>query len=144
VRARRQVETKKPRLEAPRRRREELAARFFDAVVNGDEEALVELPAADVIVYDGGGKATAFPRPTHGRDKVMRVLRGPAAQAGAFGVVEIRHVEMKGQPGAVLFDGNGRAVVAIALDVADEPVQTIRAISNPEKLHQLGTFAPAS
>jgi RNA polymerase sigma-70 factor, ECF subfamily len=141
VRARRQVEAKKPRFEASRGRRDELAQRFFDAVTKGDEGALVELLAADVVVYaDGGGKATAFPRPIYGRDKVTRVLMGPAGQAGAFGVVEVRRREVNGQPGAVLLDVDGRAVVAIALDVADDQVQTIRAISNPEKLRHLGTF----
>src|SRR5499426_2168367 len=49
VRARRQVEAKRPRFEADRRRREELARRFFEAVTGGDEEALLSLLAQDVV-----------------------------------------------------------------------------------------------
>jgi RNA polymerase sigma-70 factor, ECF subfamily len=141
VRARRQVDVKKPRFEASRKRRDELARRFFDAVAGGDQEALVDLLAADVVVYaDGGGKAQAFPRPVFGRERVARLLLGPVGRGDALGVSGMRLREINGQPGAVLLDPDGRAAVAIALDVADGEVQTVRAISNPEKLQHLGTF----
>ncbi|MGH2676285.1 MAG: sigma-70 family RNA polymerase sigma factor, partial [Actinomycetota bacterium] len=55
VRARRQVEAKKPRFEASRKRREELARRFFDAMGKGDTDGLVGLLAADVVAYGDGG-----------------------------------------------------------------------------------------
>jgi RNA polymerase sigma-70 factor (ECF subfamily) len=141
VRARRQVDVKKPRFEASRARRDELARRFFDAVAGGDQKALVDLLAADVVVYaDGGGKATAFPHPVHGRERVARLLLGPIGKGGALGVIELRPLEINGQPGALLFDAGGRAVAAISLDVADGVIQTVRAISNPEKLRHLGTL----
>jgi hypothetical protein len=58
---------RKPRLEASRRRREELAVRFFEAVGDGDAEGLIRMLAADAVAYaDGGGKTRAF-RPLHGR-----------------------------------------------------------------------------
>ena len=80
VRARRQVEGKRPRFEASRKRREELARRFFDAVTNGDAAGLLALLAADVVVYaDGGGKGPAFPRPVHGRERAARLLLAPTA-----------------------------------------------------------------
>ena len=51
-----------PRFEADRREREELAARFFDALREGDVDGLRELLAADVqLVGDGGGKAPRWP-----------------------------------------------------------------------------------
>src|ERR687892_371397 len=75
VRARRQIETKKPRFEASRARREELARRFFEAVINGKTPGLLELLAADVVGYaGGGGKGPAFPHPVHGRDRAIRLL----------------------------------------------------------------------
>jgi lipoprotein-releasing system permease protein len=41
-------------------------------IVHGDLEGFVDMLAADVVAYgDGGGKAPAFPRPVHGRDKVI-------------------------------------------------------------------------
>src|SRR2546428_14061457 len=49
LRARRQVEAKKPRFEASRQRREELARRFFAAAEQGDTEGAVQLLAGDVV-----------------------------------------------------------------------------------------------
>jgi RNA polymerase sigma-70 factor (ECF subfamily) len=52
----------RPRFEADRREREKLAARFFDALREGDVDGLRELLAADVqLVGDGGGKARSRP-----------------------------------------------------------------------------------
>ena len=48
VRARRHMDEGRPRFEADRREREELAARFFDAIRDGDVDSLRELLAADV------------------------------------------------------------------------------------------------
>ncbi|MGZ4110102.1 MAG: sigma factor-like helix-turn-helix DNA-binding protein, partial [Actinomycetota bacterium] len=141
VRARRHVDAKRPRFEASRARREELARRFFDAVAQQDESALVELLADDVVVYtDGGGAAAALPRPVYGRERVTRVLLGRLARGQELGVAGVRAAAINGQPGALLLDGDGRAVVAITLDVADDRVQTVRAISNPDKLRHLGRF----
>src|SRR5688500_6879411 len=63
VRARRHMDAGRPRFEADRREREELASRFFDAFREGDVDALRELLAADVqMVADGGGKAPQLAR----------------------------------------------------------------------------------
>ena len=71
VRARRHVDEQKPRFEASRAAARRLAARFFDAVEDGDLDGLVELLAADVVVYgDGGGTSPSWPRPIVGRDRV--------------------------------------------------------------------------
>jgi RNA polymerase sigma-70 factor (ECF subfamily) len=134
VRARRQIEAKKPRFEASRKKREELSRRFFDAVVAGDTEGLIRLLASDVVAYgDGGGKAPAFPRPVHGREKVARLF----LRAKRLDVASVHHVEVNGQPGALLLDPEGRLVVVLSLDIADGLVQTVRAVSNPDKLRHL-------
>jgi RNA polymerase sigma-70 factor, ECF subfamily len=144
VRARRHIETKRPRFEASRARREELARRFFAAAASDDASTLVDLLAADVVVYaDGGGKGPAFPRPVHGRDRAARVLLGAAAGGARLGVREMRLVAVNGQPGAVFLDAGGRAVAVVALDIADDLVQSVRAISNPEKLRHLDTIVEA-
>jgi RNA polymerase sigma-70 factor (ECF subfamily) len=138
VRARRQVQAGKPRFEASKAEREELARRFFRAAGEGDVESLVGMLAADVVAYaDGGGKATAFPRPVHGRDKVLRILQGPAARGERLSVSGIRLAEINGQPGAMFLDPDGVPVVAVSLDIADGQVQSLRAVSNPEKLEHL-------
>jgi RNA polymerase sigma-70 factor, ECF subfamily len=75
VRARRHMDAGRPRFEADRREREKLAARFFDALREGDVDGLRELLAADVqIVADGGGKAPQLARAIAGAGKVARVL----------------------------------------------------------------------
>lgn len=56
VRARRHMDAGRPRFEAGRREREELAGRFLGAFRDGDLDALTALLAADVqMVGDGGG-----------------------------------------------------------------------------------------
>jgi RNA polymerase sigma-70 factor (ECF subfamily) len=138
VRARRQVQAGKPRFEASKAEREELARRFFRAAGEGDVESLVGMLAADVVAYaDGGGKATAFPRPVHGRDKVLRILRGPAGRGERLWVTDVRLAEINGQPGAMFLDPDGVPVVAVSLDIVDGQVQSLRAVSNPEKLEHL-------
>ena len=143
VRARRQVQAGKPRFEASKVEHEELGRRFFRAAGEGDVESLVSMLAADVVAYaDGGGKATAFPRPVHGRDKVLRILRGPAARGERLSVSGVRLAEINGQPGALFLDPDGVPVVAVSLDIVDGQVQTLHAVSNPEKLAHLRRAVP--
>src|SRR5712691_11122386 len=138
LRARRQVEAKKPRFEASRQRRQELAARFFAAAAEGDTEGLIGLLAADVVAYaDGGGKATAFPRPVFGRDRVSRVLLGSRERAEKLGLASFRLAEINGQPGALFLDPEGRVVLVISVDIADDLGRTVGGGSNPEKLRHL-------
>jgi RNA polymerase sigma-70 factor (ECF subfamily) len=138
VRARRQVQAERPRFEASRAQRDELARRFFAAAAEGDVEGLVSMLAADVVAYaDGGGKGFAFPRPVHGREKVARLLQAGAAQGQRLGVVAMHFAEINGQPGALFLDPDGATVAAVSLDIADGQIQTLHAVSNPEKLRHL-------
>jgi RNA polymerase sigma-70 factor (ECF subfamily) len=138
TRARRHVREEKPRFEASRRQRDELAARFFDALDEGDMDSLIELLGADAAVYsDGGGKAPALPRPLFGRDRVAKLLQGLSRTRRELGLT-FRRTEINGQPGAIFFDGSGLLVATWTLDIADGLVQTIRSVANPEKLRHLG------
>jgi RNA polymerase sigma-70 factor, ECF subfamily len=143
LRARAHIEAEKPRFEATRQQREDLAARFFDAVGEGDVDGLVELLAADVVVYgDGGGKAPQWAAPIVGADRVARLFAGLGRQLRAAGVtLEARRVN--GQPGAVSFDPQGRLINVWSLDIVDGAVQTIRSVINPDKLQHLGPVADA-
>jgi RNA polymerase sigma-70 factor, ECF subfamily len=141
VRARRHVEERRPRFEATKRQKEELAERFFAAVGEGDMEGLMELLAADaVLVGDGGGKAPARRTPLHGRERVARFLLGFATELVPLGV-GIRLSEINGQPGAIVSDRDGGILNVFSLDIADGRVQTIRGILNPDKLRHLGPVA---
>src|SRR5262245_35179604 len=135
VRARRRINEGKPRFEASRAQKEELSKRFFEAARDGDLDGLVSMLAGDAVVYgDGGGKAPAIAQPIHGRENVARLLMNARAGGERRGVVSMRLVEINGQPGAVFLDRADEPLVAVALDIADGVVQTVRAVSNPDKL----------
>jgi RNA polymerase sigma-70 factor (ECF subfamily) len=138
ARARRHIEAGRPRFEASRREREELARRFFAAIDQGDTEGLVGLRAADAVIYgDGGGKAPAVTVPVHGAERVARFLLGLARRGRAVGMV-VTPAEINGHPGALILDPAGRLLGVLALDIADGRVQTVRSIVNPDKLGHLG------
>jgi RNA polymerase sigma-70 factor (ECF subfamily) len=141
LRARRHVSERKPRFEASRGKREELAARFFAAVGGGDMDGLVTMLAEDAVVYgDSGGIRPSWPRPIAGRDHVGRLLVGLSEQIRQIGI-EIRPAEVNGQPGALFLDPEGRLVNVFVLDIADGQVQTVRSVINPAKLGHLGPLA---
>jgi RNA polymerase sigma-70 factor (ECF subfamily) len=143
VRARRHMAGGRPRFEADHRKREELAARFFDAVRDGDVDGVRELLAADVhMVGDGGGKAPALANAVVGADRVARVLVAAGPSLPDAGVrVEPR--EVNGQPGAIIRDRDGQVVSTMALDMLDGRIQAIRWVSSPDKLGHLGPLADA-
>jgi RNA polymerase sigma-70 factor (ECF subfamily) len=142
-RARRLMEEGRPRFDVDRRARDELAARFFDALTVGDVTELRELLAADVEVYgDGGGKAPQWMRVVVGVENVSRMFAGLGRRFAGSGLQVERH-EVNGQAGAVLRDRDGRVINVIALDVLDGRIQVIRSVINPDKLHHLGPVADA-
>ncbi|WP_327002214.1 RNA polymerase sigma-70 factor [Dactylosporangium sp. NBC_01737] len=143
VRARRHMEAGRPRFEASRREREQLAERFFEAFREGDIEALRDLLAADVqMTSDSGGKAPRLPRTIHGADNVARVLAAVAEPLARIGAV-VQPQQVNGQPGAILSDRDERPVNALSLDILDGRIQAIRVVVNPDKLGHLGPVADA-
>jgi RNA polymerase sigma-70 factor (ECF subfamily) len=143
VRARRHMDVGRPRFEAHRRERAELAARFFDALRDGDIDGLRELLAADVqMVGDGGGKAPALAKGVIGADNVARVLASILPVLARIDArVEPR--EVNGQPGAILRDRDGKVVGTLTIDVLGGRIQTIRSVVNPDKLGHVGPVADA-
>ena len=142
VRARRHMDAGRPRFEADRRKRVQLAERFFDAIREGDLDRLRETLAADVhMVGDGGGKTPQW-KPLFGAENVARLLAAivpPFVRIG--GVVEPH--EVNGQPGAVVRDRDRKVLSIFALDIRDGQIQTIRSVLNPDKLGHLGPVADA-
>ena len=117
---------------------EELARRFFEAAAGGDLEALLDMLAPDVVFHgDGGGKAQAIARPLAGRERVMRLIAG-IFRRGRFVGTSLRLAWVNGQPGAVLYDAEGRVVTVVELEIADGVVQALHAVVNPDKLGHLG------
>jgi RNA polymerase sigma-70 factor (TIGR02957 family) len=142
ARARRHVEERRPRFEASREQREELANRFFAAVEEGDLEGLEELLAHDVVFRgDGGGKAPAAAHAVHGRARVARLLIAGMQATARFGGITLRREEVNGQPGALFLDPEGRLISVATLDIAEGQIQGVSSIVNPDKLRHLGPVA---
>lgn len=143
VRARRHMEAGRPRFAADRQARQELARRFFDALKDGDVDALRDLLAADVqLVGDGGGRAPQLARAVVGAENVARVL-GTVFPWLVRIDVTFEPREVNGQPGAVFRDRDGKVLHTMALDVLDGRIQAIRSVLNPDKLGHLGPVADA-
>ncbi|MBL3671590.1 RNA polymerase sigma-70 factor [Streptomyces sp. M2CJ-2] len=143
VRSRRHMNEGRPRFEADRQEQQELAARFFDALRDGDVSGLQGLLAADVqLVGDGGGKAPQLARTVVGAENVARLL---ASIYPLMTQVDItfEQQEVNSQPGAVFRDRDGQILHILALDVLDGRIQTIRSVINPDKLGHLGPVANA-
>jgi hypothetical protein len=104
---------------------------FRNAWRTGDIAALVALldPGA-TMTSDGGGQATAAPRPIEGAGPVARYLAGLAARAPDLAILERT---VNGQPGLVA-QQNGTTVTVFAIDVTGGHVTRIWAVRNPARL----------
>jgi RNA polymerase sigma-70 factor, ECF subfamily len=142
-RARQHVDARKPRFDARDHERDELAARFFTALRDGDLDPLIAMLADDVVAYgDGGGNGPSLPRPVNGRHKVLRLLAAISQAIQAFDL-HIEPVLVNGQPGALILDGDRRLLNVVVLDILDGTVQVVRSVVNPDKLHHLGPLTSA-
>ncbi|MER5862243.1 RNA polymerase sigma-70 factor [Kitasatospora sp. NPDC002040] len=143
VRARRHMADGRPRFEAAREERDALAARFFDALREGDVAGLQELLAADVsLVGDSGGKTPQLANAVSGAGNVARLLAAVFPWLARIDVAFEPH-EVNGQPGAVFRDRDGKVLHTLVLDVLDGQIQAIRSVTNPDKLGHLGQVADA-
>ena len=140
TRARRHVEQRRPRFQTTREQRDELAARFFAAVEQGDLAGLEALLAHDVeFTGDGGGKVPTLARSLRGRSHVARTLIN--AVVARLPEVSLRLTEVNGGPGALYLDGQQRLIGVVALDIAGGQITSISGIVNPDKLTHLGPLA---
>ncbi|MDQ0379099.1 RNA polymerase sigma-70 factor [Amycolatopsis thermophila] len=143
VRARRHVDAGRPRFEADRVKREELAGRFLDAFRNGDVGGLTELLAADVQMGgDGGGKAPQWAERFTGAGAVAEVL-GTLMPLSARIAAQVQPHPVNGQPGAIFRDRDGGVLSIWTFDILDGLIQTIRTVNNPDKLGHLAPVANA-
>jgi RNA polymerase sigma-70 factor (ECF subfamily) len=143
VRARAHMEAGRPRFEADDSERDELAARFFDAIRDGDVGALQDLRAAFVSWGgDSGAKAPLWANGVFGGANVARLLGLTMPWFFRIGGSFERR-PVNGQPGAIFRDRDGLVLNTWTLEILDGRVQAIRTVLNPDKLAHLGTVANA-
>jgi len=142
ARARRHVDAGRPRFEPSRERRQALLDRFLAAVRAGDVDGLVGMLAADAVHYaDGGGKARATLLPIHGADKIARLWAKLGTGQGPY---ELHAVDVNGQPGVAATGPDGTLLTVLTLDIADDRVQAVRAVVNPDKLGRAAAVLQAA
>ena len=97
-----------------------------------DINALLGLLDPDAtVIADGGGLASAAPRPIEGAEQIARYLADLAARTS--GNVTILERTVNGQPGLVA-EQDGITVTVFAFDIADDRITHIWAVRNPDKL----------
>lgn len=138
ARARRRIDQGKPRFKVDRQRQQELASRFLEAFQNGEVDQLVSLLAGDVVFFgDGGGKGQGLPRPVYGPERVGRLMRSARDRLRQIGA-RVEASSINGEPGTLNLDADGRLINVFIFEIADDQIQTIRSIINPDKLDHLG------
>ena len=140
-RARQHVEADRPRFDVTAEQKSQLAARFFEAVEQGDMAGLVNLLAADAEVHgDGAGAGLSWRKPILGRDHVARLLGALGKQLQAV-QGSFQRAEVNGQPGALVLASDGALIAVLTIDIADGQVQAFRSVLARDKLRHLGPLA---
>ncbi|MGW4244829.1 RNA polymerase sigma-70 factor [Nocardia sp. NPDC004722] len=132
-RARAHVRERRKRFEPDSETSRAVIGTFLQAVRNGDEQALMDVLAPDIVqISDGGGKVTAARRPMLGARKVAAYLFGLAR----MGVADMR-IEFgtyNALPALLLFGPDGLDTVLL-IEVAGDKITSMYAVRNPDKLH---------
>lgn len=132
ARARHRIGDRRRRFDADAERGRELTRRFIIACGTGDVSGLMSMLADDVVLWsDGGGKARAAPRPVVGPLRVSRWLVNVAKRTPPDATIRV--TVLNGQPGVVI-EVSGKVTTALVLDIVDDQVSAVRAVTNPEKL----------
>ena len=123
----------RPRFPASHETHQQLLNRYYQAVQTGEMAPLMNLLSENVTLWaDGGGKIKqAALRPIHGRDAVIRFSLGTRRFWPENSRVELE--EINGQNALVIRAGD-HAFSVLTIDVEEGQIQTIRIITNPEKL----------
>jgi RNA polymerase sigma-70 factor (ECF subfamily) len=136
TRARRHVQTRRPKLPVDPEAGRELLQRFLAAVDGGDLEALEALLAEDAVAYsDGGGKVVAARKPVVGAPRVALFMTRIAATRRREGAeYDEELVIVNGLPGRVLWRVGEVVSDVLSIEVVDGRIATIRIVRNPDKL----------
>ena len=139
-RARAHVQARRPRCDSDAAGRREITEKFLAASHGGDVNALMELLAPEVTLWnDGGGKITAARRPLYGPDHVARWLLGVMAKPVSAGM-RMTPAVINGELGLLVLAGEV-PVGALTYDLLDGRMLNMRFQVNPDKLRGLHSRA---
>jgi RNA polymerase sigma-70 factor (TIGR02957 family) len=139
-RARNHVHSRRPRCDTDSVVRQEITEKFLAAAHGGDVNALMELLAPEVTLWnDGGGKVTAARRPLHGPDHVARWMLGAMAKPTSAGV-RMQPAMINGELGLLVVLGDA-PIGALTYDILDGRIQGVHFQVNPDKLSGLRAAA---
>ncbi|MRH89825.1 RNA polymerase sigma-70 factor [Nocardia sp. SYP-A9097] len=132
-RARNHVHSRRPRFDADDTARQDITRKFMAACHGGDLNALMELLAPEVTLWnDGGGKVTAARRPLHGPDHVARWMLGVLAKPICAGIY-FETAVINGELGMVGKIGD-YVMGVLTFDQVDGRIENLRFQVNPDKL----------
>lgn len=134
-RARTQLRQQRPRYAVPHEVHQRLMRRFTEAVSTGDFRTMKALMAESaVLIGDGGGIVTSFPKPMVGGARIAQLLYAPHLRRKAQ--LRIEPAMLNGRLGFLrYFDGVLES--AMALDSDGEHIVEILVQRNPHKLQRL-------
>ena len=139
VRARKHVESGRPRYRVDAAEADRIARAFFAASRDGDTAALASLLATDVELHsDGGGRVLAYPNVISGLDRLLRLFAGLHGKA-YFQPVLLRTAIVDGLPGYISADRGG-VLQTTALEGRDSRSTAIYMVRNPDKLRHVAAL----
>lgn len=137
VRARKHVQTAKPRYTVGRDEGEKITLAFFKATTHGDIDTLRTMLADNVVMRsDGGGKVHAWLNPIIGADRILRLFAGLFRKREAESEKLLSFLWIDGLPGFASLE-RGNVLQTTALEVQDGEITRIFITRNPEKLRHV-------
>jgi RNA polymerase sigma-70 factor (ECF subfamily) len=132
-RARKAVESRRPRYPASDDEQRAVVEAFLAATREGDIAKLLELLDPDVVVTGDGGGLVPAVREVIGAERVVHMFQGFLKRVASF---DGRIVDVNGSPGAVTVAGDDVSVMSFTLDGGR--ITAIDVVRNPEKLRASG------
>src|SRR5438445_8033961 len=135
-RAKLHLASHRPRFPASPETHRQLLTAYFQAVQNGEMNALKDQLAEEVTLWaDGGGKVKqAALRPIRGREAVARFSLGTKRFWPENARVELE--EVNGQAALIVRAGE-KVFAVLSIEVEEGQIQAIRIMANPEKLERV-------
>ena len=140
-RAHQHLHHRRPRFDVSSEQQERITNQFLQASSSGDMQGLLNLLTDDIVLTsDGGGKVRAALKPIYGPDKVARGMLGILSKVPAN--LHIRIGKLNNYSAFIAYlDDHINSV--LLLDIANERIQHIYLIVNPDKLQWLDKMLPS-